>query len=201
MDTCSPILESLRVACIQCGRGGTLVDQYQEQEGGRLLRRFLCLPCYGNLSSKAKLFDQSFKAKEVPIPVKPPPVKKRDLPKVPKAPKPVLPAKPVVASPARKLLDYILRQSRKGNSRQGIQHVLEVTDDWMREANWGYCGALLNEADPEQLSVTMSLGLLTACHPCRALIKEPRQRFIEALRTHLSRTRPQDMEILMQGLE
>jgi len=170
-----------------------------------VVRRFVCLPCYDALPLGAKLFDQSFKAQSQEESPAKTHVAKRSLPKVPKqVTKTTLttpPEQPVAASPARKLLDYILKQSRKGNARQGIQHVLEVTDDWMREARWGDCGALLNDADPAQFSVTMSLGLLAACYPCRALTKEPRQRFIEALRTHLSRTRPQDMEILMQGLE
>lgn len=101
----------------------------------------------------------------------------------------------------KELLEKVFEFDKQGLQRKAIQVLLNVVDDWMYAGDFDECKNLLDNADPTKLSVVVSLGVLASVHPIKKQISDSRTKFVSLFRSHLEKTRPDEVEILMNGVE
>lgn len=81
-----------------------------------------------------------------------------------------------------------------------IVNVLDKLDQWLEKGQVELCRDILNTADPERLSVEISLALLSGTLPAKQELFEARQLFCNRVELRLRREMPADVEIILRGL-
>ncbi|MCU0654747.1 MAG: DEAD/DEAH box helicase family protein [Polyangiaceae bacterium] len=84
--------------------------------------------------------------------------------------------------------------------RKALQLVFDRLDDALQEENFTFCDRMLEQAAPERLSVTAALGFLSATLGARDRLTK-RESYARRLREVLQKSRPEDVNDLLKGLE